>query len=462
MRFLYVYFILITMLISPAKLAFADIELDLLPNIFDKFKIHGKSYSFFRHDTNPSYGEPVDSKGRTETTFGEHIVKTGFSFESKIGSLELEARVTGVLLTTINGDVYGIAEDESQGFLNEGYLVLKNLLNSSLDITVGRQNIFIEKRFISGDGHPEDAAIWISAQKSFPLAVRIDKDFGKLKTTAFWADTKLYSQQNDQRAEGKRGKEDVTFMGLNLHYDLTESIYVYAGYYRKNDNSNLTFESFSPGGLDRFSENDTNAFDIGFDATIKSFNFAGEFVYQNGDAGQLGGKQLDRDAHAGFIHAKYTFDHSKKPYMKVMFVSFSGDSDLEDDEAGDYDPMFSTFLTWNEWFIGQHVGEVQQPNTNKKALIVETGFTPTEKMQVALMYIKHTLNEKYVNASRSRTALASDDYADEFNLLVDYEVTSYMNAHLGAGYVIPRDAAKEAFGGAKDNIFSQVGMKLHF
>ena len=235
---------------SPADQANAEIELDLFPNTFDTFSVAGQFHVFFRHDSNPSFGAAVDSRGRTETTFGETVAKLGFTFEKKLQWTELEGRVSRILMSTINADVYGAADDESQADLNEGYLIFKKINQSPFDIKVGRQNIFIEKSFISGDANPEDAAIWISAHKSFPFAVRIDGNFGKLKTLAFWADTELYSQQGDQRELGKRGKEGVSFAGINMHYDFSDTAYLYGGYYRKIDESNITFTSFSPGGKD--------------------------------------------------------------------------------------------------------------------------------------------------------------------------------------------------------------------
>ncbi|MBT3367349.1 MAG: alginate export family protein [Nitrospina sp.] len=447
---------------SPVNQAYAEIELGLFPNTFDKFSVDGQLHLFLRHDTNPSFGAAVDSRGRSETTFGETVAKLGVTFEKKLAWTDLEGRISGVLMTTINADVYGVADDESQGDLNEGFLNFKNIYQSPFDIKVGRQNIFIEKSFISGDANPEDAAIWISAHKSFPLAVRADGDFGKLKTTAFWADTELYSQQGDQRELGKRGKEGVSFTGINLHYDISETAYLYGGYYRKIDESNITFSSFSPGGKDLFSENNTNALDIGFDASVKAFHFAGEFVYQLGDAGRLGGQELSRDAYAGFAQARYNFNHSAKPYLKLMYINFSGDSNLEDDKAEDYDPMFITSNIWNEWLIGQLVGEVQLSNSNKIAYIADAGFSPLPGMQMSFMFIKHYLAEQNLGVSRGRRALSNDDYANEWNFLVDYEVNKNMNAHFGAGYVIPGDAAKEFFGNNNDTFFSQMWLKFHF
>ena len=208
--------------------------------------------------------------------------------------------------------------------------------------------------------------------------------------------------------------------------------------------------------------NNTNALDIGFDTTVDSFHFAGEFVYQLGDAGRLGGQDLNRDAYAGFAQARYNFNHSANPYLKLMYVFFSGDSDLEDGEAEDYDPMFITSRIWNEWLIGQLVGEVQLSNTNKYAFIVETGFSPMPRMQMAFMFIKHYLDEQYLGVSRGRRALNSDDYANEWNLLIDYEVNSHVFAHIGAGYIVPGSAAEEFFGNDDDTIFTQVWLKFHF
>ena len=131
--------------VNPAGQAYGEIELDLFPNTFDKFSVDGQFHVFFRHDSNPSFGATVDSRGRTETTFGETVVKVGFTFEKQLQWTDLEGRVSGIIMSTINADVYGIADDESQGDLNEGYLILKKINQSPIDIKVGRQNMMKSK-----------------------------------------------------------------------------------------------------------------------------------------------------------------------------------------------------------------------------------------------------------------------------------------------------------------------------
>ena len=81
---------------------------------------------------------------------------------------------------------------------------------------------------------------------------------------------------------------------------------------------------------------------------------------------------------------------------------------------------------------------------------------------MAFMFLKHYLDEQYLGVSRGRKALNNDDYANEWNLLIDYEVNSHVYAHVGAGYIIPGSAAEEFFGNDDDTIFTQVWLKFHF
>ncbi|MCH8157889.1 MAG: hypothetical protein IID18_09120 [Nitrospinae bacterium] len=79
----FLWFFILFIAISPANKAYGEIELGLFPNILDKFSVDGQVHVFFRHDSNPSFGSAVDSRGRTETTYGETVAKLGFTFEKK-------------------------------------------------------------------------------------------------------------------------------------------------------------------------------------------------------------------------------------------------------------------------------------------------------------------------------------------------------------------------------------------
>lgn len=425
--------------------------------------MNGKLQTFFRHDSNPFFGSPVTNKtSKASTTYGELTAKFGLTFENSYGWMDLETKIEGVFLSTIGQDFNGIANDENEIGFDEAFVQFKNIHHLPIDMKVGRQRIMIEKSFLYADAVPEDAAVWISAVKSFPMAVRMDARIGDLTLTPFWADVERYHKQGDQGDVGLRGKRGVQTAGVNFHYDLNESSFIFGGFYRKIDDSNLSIAGFSPNGQTRLSDNDTNAWDLGFDVKWRSLRLAGELVYQNGNAGQLGGKRLDRNAWGGYAIAQYFFDAPKSPFLRFYYVYFGGDSDLEDDEEESFDPFFSTSSIWNEWLIGELVGEAQLANTNKTAFIAEIGMSPMKKMNVHLLYIKHALAEKYLGISRGRQALGTTNWADEFNLFVEYEFNENVWGHLGNGLIFPNGGAKEFYGNDNSTFFSQLWMVFKF
>ncbi len=465
-------------------------ELGLFPNMFDKFSADGSFSVYYRYDSNIYLGAEEESQGGDPERQGETVTKVGFTFEKKLSWADLEGRVSAILMTEFDyRSSSSYEENDSQNELDEGFLNFRKINQSPFSLKVGRQNVFIEKRFIMADASPSIAGVWDGSFKSFPLAVRVDGDFGQLKTTAFWGDVKLYEKQADQRTPSddpleNKGTKGISFAGINLHYDFSDTAFLYGGYYRKIDNSNAVFSNFSPDNQDLLGENNTNAFDIGVDVEVKPFHFTGEFVYQTGDAGRFVDngddtnglcmstdcttKNLERDAYAGFVEARYNFDHPKKPHLSAMYAFYSGDKDLEDDKAEDYDPMLATFYDWNRWFIGEHIGnEILFNISNKHTFLVETGFKPMPEMQLTFVYMKHFLDEPYKegsNAANTREALLSDDtdLADEFNLLLDYTVNEHLYVHFSTGYSIPDDAAKEFAGGDKDNFFAQTLVTISF
>jgi len=226
------------------------------------------------------------------------------------------------------------------------------------------------------------------------------------------------------------------------------------------DTSDLKFPKYSPHGQTLEAESDTDAFSLGFDSSISNLHMAGELVYQTGDAGKLGDDDLDRDAVGYFGRATYTFPVRFSPFIRGQYCYFSGDEDYEDDDAENYDPMFIGFKGWNQWIMGELVGEAQLPDTNKKVAIAAAGFSPVQRMTATLMYLNHKLDEEYYLFPANQTD--SDDWADEINLLIDYMVTKHLFAHFGVGYIVPDDAAEQAYGDDEDAYFGQVWLDYSF
>ena len=50
--------------------------------------------------------------------------------------------------------------------------------------------------------------------------------------------------------------------GLNLHFDVTDTSYMYGGFYRKINDSKMVISGFSPAGKALVAENNTEAWDM--------------------------------------------------------------------------------------------------------------------------------------------------------------------------------------------------------
>jgi hypothetical protein len=127
--------------------------------------------------------------------------------------------------------------------------------------------------------------------------------------------------------------------------------------------------------------------------------------------------------------------------------------------------MFWGFAQWNYSVIGELVGEAQlaTPNTNKQDFIAEVGFAPFMPFFVSLCYIKHTLDQKYVSLGEGAAIpVSSNDWADELDLFVDYPVHDNLFIHIGLGYVMPGDAAKEYYASDENAAFGFVWLMYSF
>jgi hypothetical protein len=432
--------------ISLVSGATAEVEIEKLSEVFDKFTVGGEVNVFYRYDQNPRFGAEVwDDKN---TSYGETFSRIRFTAEKEIGFGTLTGQLAPYYAETIGRDVYGLVENEGKVGLDQAWIKFSQMFGSPLDLTVGRQDIKIEKWFVVGDGADQGVANWLYLHSSFPLAARLDGEFGPLKTTLFWAQAGDYVKYFWDPAideDTAPVENNVQLYGLNLHWDITENIFIYGGLYQKDE------EPADSGGLG--TEHDTLVYDIGFDATFGGLQLEGEMALQRGSAGDR-----DRNALGYFGAATYTFPIDLKPYVRGTFIHFSGDDNPGEGDLKEYDPMFFDFKAWNRWIVGELVGETQLPNSNKEALIAEIGFTPVEPVTIALMYIQHRLVEKNFLGG----PVDSTDWADEINLMFDIPIGDHLFVNTTLGYVMPGDAAKEVFGNDENAFFAHVWLNFYF
>ncbi len=440
-----------TLLFAISTPLHADVEIQELSKVFDKFTVGGEINLFYRYDSNPWFGTELSSinpefDADTHTSYGETFSRIRFTATKDIGWAELSGQFAPFFAETIGQDFYGTYDNEQEIGIDQAWIKFAKIGGTPLDLTLGRQEIKVEKWFVVADGEDQGVANWLYYHSSFPLAVKLDGDFGAVKGSIFYAEAGDYVKDwTDLFAGGP--ETDVTLAGVNLHWDINEKMFVYGGVFSKNE------DDAASGGVGN--EDDTTAFDIGVDVTMGGLQLEGEYVHEIGDTGIAGDE--DRDANAYFASATYRFATPLAPYVRGMYIFFSGDDPTTDDNE-EYDPMFFDFQSWNHWVIGELVGEAQLPNQNKNDFIMEAGFSPMEPMTISLMYIKHTLEEKETSAYGP---VSSHDWASEWNLFIDWPIGDHLFASTCLGIVNPDDAAKEVFGN-DDAFFAQLFLNFSF
>lgn len=435
----------------------ADVEIKELSNVLDKVSLGMNLHVFYRYDSDPYYGAPVGTSDKDSTGFGEIFGVFRLTAEKDMGWAKASGQFAPLYTQTIDQDVYGIAKDQSDVSVDQAWLKFSEINGGPFDLTVGRQDIRLGNWLVVADGEGQDQALWLNFHDSFPFAARLDGNFGALTTTLYWARSDNYFQKLDETALFGP-VEDVEVAGLQGQYNFSETNYVFAGVHQKIDDGSRATDDNIYLGPGLVADNDTTAWDLGVHLEMAGLLLEGEGVYQNGDAGVLAGQDRDRDAFGGFASATYNLPVTYAPWVRGSYFYFSGDDDPADDEASDYDPMFSGFSAWNRFVIGEIAGELHLPNSNKRVAVAEVGFSPAEAVFVTLMYLNHKLDENYWLF----VPTSSDEWADEVNLLIDAPLNDHLFAHFGTGWSKPGDAAEEIFGDDQDTYFAQVWLNYSF
>lgn len=440
----------------------ADVDFQELGSALDKVSLGMEIHTLYRYDKDPYYGSAdFIPGGETDTGFGEIWATIRLTAEKDFGWAEASGQFAPVYTQTIDQDVYGLSKDDGGLDVDQAWIKFGQIKNSPFDFTIGRQDIQLGNWMVIADGSGQEQANWLQFQESFPFAVRLDGNFGALSSTLYWARSENYYQKFEETALFGP-VDDVEVAGLQGQYNFNETNFVFAGVHRKIDDGNRqTTDNFflSPNGTEVWSaQNNTTAWDLGAQVAVGNLLLEGEAVYQNGDAGELAGQSRDRDAFGGFASVTYNIPVDYAPWIRGSYFYFSGEDDPGDDEASDYDPMFSGFKGWNRFVIGEIAGELHLPNSNKKTAVAEVGFSPADAVFVSLVYLNHKLDENYWLF----VPTSSDDWADEVNLLIDAPLNENLFAHTGFGWSRPGDAAEEIFGDDQDAYFAQLWLSYSF
>ncbi|MEW6439377.1 MAG: hypothetical protein AB1640_00430 [bacterium] len=438
----------------------AEVAIQELPTVLDGFFIGADINLFWRWDHYPYMGKSWFPAIQKDNNWGEIFSRIRFKAKKNFDWAETEVQIAPTFTATIDQDVYGVWKDDTDVDFNQAYIKFGQLFGSPLTVTVGMQDIQLEKQMLIGLGRTQDVSWWLLFNQSFPFGVRVDGDWGAVKTTSFWARSGTYFAQTFE------GKEDVEVAGLNVHWDILENAYLYGGFFNKMDDTSPGATGFLGQSL---AQTDTRAIDFGGDWTFGPFNIEAEAVYEFGGVEFVAGDDLDRKSFGFFVSPKFTLPITFSPYIKLHYIFWPGDENFGDDDIEEYDPMFEGWTVWNRWFIGEHMTEVFGLKTNTIKYIGEVGFYPVETCQVQAMYIRHQLDEDYypngalnpLTDGAGNVLEVSEDFADEINIFMNWQATDFLFVHSGIGCGIPNDGAQEIFGN-KTAVFAQLWLMFAF
>ena len=336
----------------------------------------------------------------------------------------------------------GNGGDSSQTNVENAYLgwrsgnVFSSLGKDFLDISFGMQQYVAGTGFLfysqSSNGQNR-GAYWTGERKAADYAGIAKIHYKQLK-----ADLIYFKANDNPNSNTKVG-------GITLDYNLGDFGGVGGGYYNVKSDINT--------------RDGMNVYDIRFDTTpFKAFNtadilkpieFDGEYVYEdNGN---------DLTASAWYLSLAYGWDKvSWKPNLKYRYAAFEGDKNPNSGKSKDFDPLFYGFYDWGYWYQGEILGEYVLSNSNLNSQMVQLSVHPTASIHINLFYYKFTLDEA------SSFGVQSTNFADEWNLVMDWTANDYFAVSLVGGYAKPDDAAKEAYGSNDDWSYGMAYLTYSF
>jgi hypothetical protein len=372
------------------------------------------------------FGKSEENLGEKSDWWMEGVIRPGIEgsyFLESVG--EMYGRVDAVQANTqrIDGAGSNVGPDDvSKIRMEDAYIgwrsgnLFSSLGKDFLDISFGRQ------RYVAGTGFlffsessngGERGAFWIGERKAADYAGIIRLNLEQLKT-----DLVYFKADDNPNSDTKVG-------GITLDYSLDKLIDKLGGvgggfyYLDSKIDSRDSMKVYDV----RFSLNPFEAFEgLSF---LKPFKLEAEYVYEDPD------NDFD-EGNGWYVSGGYQFEQIPwKPGLTYRYASF--------DE--NFDPLFYGFYDWGYWFQGEILGEYVLSNSNLDSHMLRLNVQPIESISVNIFYYHFMLHDA------KDFGVNSDDYADEWDMTVDWSVNDHLSFSVVGAYANPDDGAKEQTGG---------------
>lgn len=381
----------------------------------------GVDYAYFSQD-NAWYGADRAKFGTDIDSWSESLIRPGLEGQVVLAnSQSIYGRIDVVQANTFGGidasftnaelgDVSWLGIDKAYLGWRSGTL-FSSLGTDFLDLSFGRQIYTTGTAFLfgsEGGAGFRRAAYYLGGRRSADYAA-----IARLKTGP-WSGDLFYFENNSLFPY------NTSAGGATVEYAFTPTATL--------GGTMAALESDVPSrdGMHLFDlRGSVKPFELGQGpAALQPLTFAAEFVREDREDG------MD-DGSGWYASVSYQFAQLPwKPELTYRYASF--------DE--DYDVLFYSAVDWGSWFQGEITGEYDLFNENLDSHMLRLKLQPAEPLTVNLIHYAFSLHDAQA------MGVTSDDYVDEWNLIVDWTATPHLTLSLVGAYALPDDGAKQRFG----------------
>jgi hypothetical protein len=298
----------------------------------------------------------------------------------------------------------------------------------AIDISGGQQNYQIGSGFLIYNGTTsggEEGAYWVAPRQAFQETVIGRFNSGPVKVEGF------HLRFRAARQFHKAG----TTNGVNLEYIFTDNNNVGLTYLHIYNTDNQAID-----GLDVYDGRvDVTPFSI-----LPGLTFSAEYAFENN--GEL------FQSNGGFAKISYEFEDTHwSPTLSFRYTGLQGD-DPETQRDEGFNPLAYGMSDWGTWYQGEIIGEYVLGNSNLLSYLFGLSVKPVKSLDIHFLYYHFNIDQPESLADN----VTASDFADEIDLIADWQVNERLSISGVLALAIPDNAARQFTGGNQTWLYSML------
>ena len=373
----------------------------------------------------PWFGEDIANIGAEVDDWLELAITPAVNFSYRINdNNELFGTLSGVATKTYGESADGIAvgeDDPGSTTLEQAFLGWRHNFNKdfSLKMQGGNFDYEIGTGFLIKDGGGDGGnrgGFYLGARTAFRESALVSFTVENFLTDIFYL-------TNNPRRDGVKGE----IAGVNLEYTFSEN---------GSDKGKIGFTFIDVVDVDDNAVSDIgkklNTYDFRAEfKPIDKLKLAGEYAFQDG--GDF------FDGVGWWVRGDYTFSR-RSITLSYRYAVVTGDDPNTSDFEG-FEPLAYGFTDYQQWYQGEITGNWIFGNTNQKTHLIQGVIPLSNTLTLTAAFLNITLDEP------AELGVDSDEFGDELNLFLDWEVVDKLLLSAAFARLDPGDAAEQFTGG---------------